>query len=61
MVWFKRCPRCEDGDLVEDSDIYSRFVICLQCGCYLAAEEEHLVKAAAPAPLRARILAASAS
>lgn len=61
MVWFKRCPRCEDGDLVEDGDIYGRFVICLQCSYYLTADEEHLVRTAALAPPRAQILAASAS
>ncbi len=43
MIWLKRCPRC-DGDLFENSDMYGRYIACLQCGHYLSEPEEVLVK-----------------
>jgi hypothetical protein len=38
MIWCKNCPRC-NGDLVSQSDIYGKFVSCLQCGCILNEQE----------------------
>ena len=31
MMLLRACPRCH-GDLSLDSDIYGRYVSCLQCG-----------------------------
>ena len=31
MMLLRACPRCR-GDLSLDSDIYGRYVSCLQCG-----------------------------
>ena len=31
MMMFKACPRCS-GDLRETSDVYGRYVQCMQCG-----------------------------
>ena len=39
MYWFKQCPRCT-GDLREESDLYGRYISCMQCGCIPTAEEE---------------------
>ena len=39
MIHFKACPRCR-GDVHVSSDIYGRYMECLQCGYeYEAAEE----------------------
>ncbi len=32
MIWFKACPRCEQGDLVLNDDFYGAYQQCLQCG-----------------------------
>ena len=32
MIWFKACPRCEQGDLVLNDDFYGAYKQCLQCG-----------------------------
>ena len=32
MMWFKSCPRCETGDVVQGSDKYGQHIQCLQCG-----------------------------
>ena len=37
--WFKECPRCR-GDLREESDIYGRYISCMQCGYILSQAEE---------------------
>lgn len=37
--WLKECPRCH-GDLREESDIYGRYVACVQCGYILKQAEE---------------------
>ncbi len=42
--WLKVCPRCH-GDLREESDIYGKYVACVQCGYILRAEEEELLVA----------------
>lgn len=42
--WLKTCPRCH-GDLREESDIYGKYVACVQCGYILRAEEEELLVA----------------
>ena len=41
--WLKKCPRCRQGDLLEDRDRYGRYLACVQCGYILnAAEQEFL-------------------
>jgi Zn ribbon nucleic-acid-binding protein len=40
MLWLKSCPRCQRGDLHENSDIHGPYVACLQCGYYLTLAEE---------------------
>lgn len=42
MVWLKACPRCQRGGLKLDSDMYGKFVQCVQCG---------FIKELNPAPL----------
>jgi hypothetical protein len=42
--WLKTCPRCH-GDLREESDVYGKYVACVQCGYILRAEEEELLVA----------------
>ena len=43
--WLKACPRCR-GDLQEESDIYGRYISCVQCGYILRqAEEVQLISA----------------
>jgi hypothetical protein len=32
MIWYKSCFRCERGDVVEGKDMWSPYIICLQCG-----------------------------
>ena len=44
MVWFKRCPRCKDGDMSESADLYGRFVVCAQCGYYPTDAEESALR-----------------
>lgn len=44
--WLKQCPRCR-GDLRDESDIYGRYVDCVQCGYILKEEEEALLAAGA--------------
>ena len=39
MVWLRSCPRCQ-GDLASRTDMYGPFVMCLQCGYYLAEDED---------------------
>ena len=43
MFYFKGCPRCL-GDLQEGSDIYGRYVSCMQCSHYLTEDEEVLLR-----------------
>lgn len=31
-ILFKSCPRCGDGDIYRDSDVYGEFWNCIQCG-----------------------------
>ncbi len=40
--WLKTCPRCH-GDLREESDVYGKYVACVQCGYILRSEEEELL------------------
>lgn len=42
--WLKNCPRCH-GDLRQESDVYGKYVACVQCGYILRAEEEQLLVA----------------
>lgn len=37
--WLKECPRCH-GDLREESDIYGKYIECVQCGYILNQLEE---------------------
>lgn len=37
--WLKECPRCH-GDLREESDIYGKYIVCVQCGYILNQLEE---------------------
>jgi hypothetical protein len=39
MIWLKACRRCK-GDLVEQEDIYGRYIACLHCGHHLSQGEE---------------------
>ena len=32
MLLLKTCPRCREGDVVVDRDIYGWNALCLQCG-----------------------------
>ena len=43
MFYFKGCPKCR-GDLQERSDIYGRYISCMQCSHDLTEEEEALLK-----------------
>lgn len=38
-MWFKSCSRC-NGDLIEDSDGFGKYISCLACGHYLSSAEE---------------------
>ena len=31
MIKFKSCPRCSQGDLILDQDIYGSYMQCIQC------------------------------
>ena len=31
-IWFKACPRCKQGLVVFEKDIYGEHIQCLQCG-----------------------------
>ena len=39
MLYFKGCLKCR-GDLQEGSDVYGRYISCLQCSHYLTEDEE---------------------
>lgn len=47
MFWLKSCPRCH-GDLFENTDIYGKYIDCFQCGHYLTAVEEAVVRSDHP-------------
>ena len=32
MLWFKSCPKCERGDMIEGQDQYGAYMECVQCG-----------------------------
>ncbi len=38
MLFLKACPRCEGG-LVQESDFYGAYAVCIQCGCRLADDQ----------------------
>ena len=42
MMMLKACPRCS-GDLLESSDMYGRYVQCIQCGHVADLPSEPLV------------------
>ena len=39
MIKFKSCPRCSQGDLILDRDVYGTYLQCIQCA--------HIVETAA--------------
>ncbi|MDO8616853.1 MAG: hypothetical protein Q7T33_14130 [Dehalococcoidia bacterium] len=41
--WFKRCPRCRQGDLQGESDSYGSYIACMQCGYILSTGQEALL------------------
>ena len=43
MVWFKSCPKCGTGDLLEEKDHYGAYVQCVQCGYMKDAPSVHAV------------------
>ena len=43
MMWLKSCPRCR-GDLLGDSDYYSRYLTCIQCGATLEESQQSIVQ-----------------
>lgn len=44
MMMFKACPRC-GGDVRESSDMYGRYVSCVQCGHSADVPEPRVVAA----------------
>ena len=40
MIKFKSCPRCSQGDLILDRDVYGTYMQCIQCA--------HIVEKVAP-------------
>ena len=32
MVWYKSCPKCKKGYLMQERDIYGWYRQCVQCG-----------------------------
>jgi len=32
IVWMKACQRCKTGDLHLKSDMYGKYIQCIQCG-----------------------------
>lgn len=45
MLWLHACHRC-GGDLTEDGISHETYVICLQCGAILTADQELALRAA---------------
>ena len=41
MLYVKACPRCQ-GDVELGSDMYGRYLACLQCGYMIDSREEAL-------------------
>ena len=39
MLWLKCCPRCIDGDVADNRDIYGPYMTCLHCGYCLTDPE----------------------
>ena len=55
IIFFKSCPRCK-GDMIATSDMYGKFMECLQCGY----ESEPVAEAEQESrPLYSRTAAAS--
>ena len=40
MLWLKCCPRCIDGDVADNQDIYGAYLTCLHCGYCLTETEK---------------------
>ena len=40
MLLMKTCPRCHEGDVVVDRDIYGWNALCLQCGFMVDLTEQ---------------------
>lgn len=43
MFWLKQCPQCH-GDLIGEADVHGFYIVCLQCGRTLTAEEERTLR-----------------
>lgn len=43
-IWFKACPRCKQGLVVFEKDIYGQHILCLQCGYMKDVEDESEAK-----------------
>ncbi len=52
MMWMHACPRCR-GPVVEEWDIYGRFLSCLVCGYILSEQEEYALRWGPPLPAEA--------
>jgi hypothetical protein len=58
--WFKPCPRCRGGYLLEDKDEHRRLVRCMDCRYALTADEatflvQDIVLSAAAVPTQATV------
>jgi DNA-directed RNA polymerase subunit M/transcription elongation factor TFIIS len=40
-IWFKACPRCKQGLVVFEKDIYGQHIQCLQCGYMKDVDDEN--------------------
>ena len=38
MLYLKACPRCQ-GDVKYESDVYGKFLECLQCGFLISSHK----------------------
>ena len=47
-MWYKNCPKCGKGDLIQEKDSYGWYRQCVQCG-YLQDFMAQQKPAAAPA------------
>lgn len=41
MLYIKACPRCH-GDVEFGSDMFGKYLACLQCGYFIDSKEEAL-------------------
>ena len=62
MILFKKCPRCDTGDIEVNKDFYGWRALCLQCGYVkdLSCAEEAKEVLAAQRQTEKEVLALSA-